>query len=398
MSDLEALLLLTICSGAFLMPFICRRLSLPSAVGEIFFGLCAGLFFKDAFHQTGIITFLGELGFILLMYLAGLEINFEKIKTTPGKELFLYIAMVLAVVGFSFGITAFLDQAPIYGLLYLTTAVGLLFPVLKETGIIESDTGQRLLIIGSIGEVVSLVSLTLFILYYRFGLSVESLVHLGQMAAFAAAFYMMYRLFRLVIWWFPGLARPFLDTGDPAESGIRANFVNVFFFVALAALLDLELIVGAFLGGMAFALVFKKREKIQRRIGGFAYGFLIPVFFIEVGLRFDIRDFVDLNVVAMALVITFIIFAVRIAASLVLLFSHLSLMEIILVPVSTSFALTLLVAIAAFGLEQKIINEQQAASILLAAVLTAFIYPAAMKRIIKSMARKLQLTRKKTAP
>jgi Kef-type K+ transport system membrane component KefB len=246
------------------------------------------------------------------------------------------------------------------------------------------------LIIGSIGEVVSLVSLMVFILYYRFGISVESLLHLGQLAAFVLAAYFIYKLFRLVVWWFPGLVRPFLKTGDPVESGIRANFVNMFIFVALAALLDMELIVGAFLGGMAFALIFKEREDIQQKIGGIAYGFLIPVFFIEVGLRFDIKNFLDTYVLVNGVIIAFIILFVRFLASLVLFLSRLSLIEIVLVPVSTSFALTLLVAIATFGLEHGVLEENQAASILLAAVLTAFIYPALMKSIIKSIRKKME--------
>jgi len=145
---------------------------------------------------------------------------------------------------------------------------------------------------------------------------------------------------------------------------------------------------GAFLGGMAFALIFKEREEIQKKNGGMAYGFLIPVFFIEVGLRFDIRNFVNIHILLTALIISFMILVVRLMASLVLFLSRLSLMEIILVPIATSFPLTLLVAIAAFGLEQGIIKETRAASILLAAVLTAFIYPALMKRIIKTIREK----------
>jgi Kef-type K+ transport system membrane component KefB len=385
MNKLEAILLLCICAGAFLMPFISRRLHIPSAVGEILYGLLVGLLFKEAFKKTGIIEFLGELGFILLMYLAGLEINFEKIKITPRKDLYLYTSMVLTAAVLSVAVAGYFGQPPIFALVYLTTAVGLLFPVLKETGILESDTGQRLLIIGSIGEVVSLISLTVFILYYRYGFSGESLFHLGQLAGFVAVAYIMNKVFRLVMWWFPGLVRPFLQTGDPVESGIRANFVNMFLFVALAALADMELIVGAFLGGAAFALIFKEREQIREKIGGMAYGFLIPVFFIEVGLRFDIKAFIDIQAISMGVVISFIIIVVRLLASLVLLFSRLSLLEIVLVPLSTSFPLTLLVAIATFGLEQKIIAEPQAASILLAAILTAFVYPALLKRFIKKM-------------
>jgi len=387
MSKVDALLLLSICVGAFIMPFICKRLSIPSAVGEILFGLGVGLFFKEAFHKTTIIKFLGELGFILLMYLAGLEIDFEKIKITPRKELILYVTMVVVMVILSIGAAYVYGLSPLYGLIFFTTAIGLLFPVLKETGLLEKDTGQMLLIIGSIGEVVSLLGITVFILYYRSGFSWESLVHLGEMGAFILLAYIIYKLFRLVVWWYPGLVRPFLHGGDPTESSIRANFVNMFVFVALAALLHMELIIGAFLGGMAYAVIFKRRAEIQHRMGSFAYGFLIPVFFIEAGLRFDIKDFLDLQVVVMALVIAFLIFAVRIAASLVFLWSNLTLMEIIIVPVSTSFPLTLLAAIATFGIEQQIIPRDQAASILLAALLTALIYPVLLKKIIRAMER-----------
>lgn len=193
MSSLEALLLLVICAGAFVMPYISKRLSLPSAVGEIIFGLGIGLLFREEFHETSIIKFLGELGFILLMYLAGLEINFEKIKITPRKELKIYLLMVLLVVGLSFGMMHFLDQPPIYALIYLTMAVGLMFPVLKETGLLESDTGQTLLIIGSIGEVISLLALTVFILYFRFGISMESAIHLGQLTAFGVGAFIIYK-------------------------------------------------------------------------------------------------------------------------------------------------------------------------------------------------------------
>ncbi|UCH98381.1 MAG: cation:proton antiporter [Candidatus Aminicenantes bacterium] len=388
MSNLEALLLLCICTGAFLMPFLFRRLSLPSAVGEILFGLFIGLFFKEAFHKTTIIKFLGELGFILLMYLVGLEINFEKIKTTPKKEIYLYSSMIALVVILSFLLMTYFHQVPIYALIYLTTAVGLLFPVLHETRILEKDIGQKLLIIGSIGEVVSLMALTVFTLYYRFGFSRASAIHLGQLAAFLLGAFIIYRLFRLLVWWFPVLVRPFLKSSDPMQSSIRANFVNMFIFVGLAALLDMELIVGAFIGGMAFALIFKKREEIQRKIGGIAYGFLIPVFFIEVGLQFDMKDFLHLHVLLTAVIISLVIFFVRALASLVLFLSPLTLIEITLVPVSISFPLTLLAAIATFGLEHQIITGTQAASILLAAILTAVIYPFIMKKIIKALQKK----------
>lgn len=384
MNNTEALLLLMMSIGAFIMPFISRRLYLPSSVGEILFGLVMGIFFKEAVLKTPIIQFLGELGFILLMYLAGLEINFEKIKTTPRRDLGLYFGMYLLVVVFSFGTAEYLHQPPIYALVYLTTAIGLLFPVLKESGLSHGDTGQSLLIIGSIGEVVSLISLTLFILYFKFGVTYESLFHLGQIVAFIAIATILRRLFYLAAWWFPRLSRSFFKKEeDPVESGMRGTFVNLFVFVALASLMDLELIVGAFLGGMLFGLIFKRREAIQRKIGSFAYGFLIPIFFIEVGLRFDIKDFFGVDVLILAVVISLLVFLIRVLASMVLYFSNLTVFEMALVPFATAFPLTLLVAIATFGLEMKILTKSSASAILLSAILTALVYPAMFKVLVK---------------
>jgi len=386
MHNIEALLLLCMSIGAFIMPFISRRLYLPSAVGEIIFGLIMGLFFKEAIAKTSIISFLGELGFILLMYLAGLEINFEKMKKTSRRDLASFGLMYVFVVGISFAVAHYLEQPPIYALVYLTTAVGLLFPVLKETGLMSRDSGQTLLIIGSFGEVVSLIFLTLFILYFKFGFTFESLFHLGQIAAFLIIAAFMRRVYFLMTWWFPRIVKPFYKQGhDSVETGIRGTFVNLFVFVALASLMDMELIVGAFLGGMVFALILKERESIQEKIGSFGYGFLIPIFFIEVGLRFDVRDFFDISVLLLATLITLLVFLIRLVSALVLLMSRLHITDILLVPISTSFPLTLLVAIATFGLEIQVLDKPQASAILLAAVLTALIYPAVFKLVIRNL-------------
>ncbi len=383
MSKHEALLLLSISLGAFIMPFISRRLMLPSAVGEILFGLAMRAVFGNVAHDTPVVRFLGELGFIVLMYLAGLEINFEKIRITPRRDLLLYVGMFLLVAGFSVLTVVTWRQPVIYVLVYLTTAVGLLFPVLKETGLMGRDTGQSLLIIGSIGEVVSLLAITGFLLYYKFGLTMDSLIHLGQIALFLVIAYLFLRLLRLLVWWYPILGRLFVSTGDSVESGIRANFANMFVFVALASLMDLELIVGAFLGGMLFAVIFKEREQIQEKLGGFGYGFLVPIFFIEVGLRFDIHDFLSVDTLLAALGFSLAVFLVRLLATPLLVFSRLSIREMLLVPFSTAFPLTLLVAIATLGLETGMLSTAQAPAILLTAIITSLLYPGMFKFIVR---------------
>lgn len=375
MHDHGALLLMAVAFGAFVMPFISRRFMLPTAVGEIAYGLVLGMVFSWQPADAELVRFLGELGFIVLMYLAGLEINFEKIKESPRLDLWLYVVMFGLVTVLSFGIAWLLGQSPVFGLVYMTTAVGLLFPVLKETGLLQQALGQRLLIMGSIGEVFALIGFTLLAIYVKSGISLDALVHIGQIVLFLLFAYCFHRLLDYLTWWFPGLIGPFLRTGDSSETGVRANLANMFIFVALAAMMGLKLIVGAFLGGMLFGLVFKEREAIMEKIGAFGYGFLVPVFFIEVGLRFDPRLFLDLNVLLMAGLVSVIMLAVRYVASPVLLFSSMRLEEVLLVPSAMAFPLTLLVAISTYALEGKLIPPAQAAALLLAAILTALVYP-----------------------
>jgi Kef-type K+ transport system membrane component KefB len=388
MSHEEAILLAIISCGAFVIPLISNRLLLPSAVGEIIFGLILGLFFQESTQGIPTIKFLSEFGFIILMYLAGMEIDFQSIARTEGRKRFVYISLFVVIILSSFYVRSALHQPLLYALVYLTSSIGLLVPVLKDTGLLKQDAGQKFLVIGSIGEIISLAAITLFSLYFRSGISANSFISLFEIICFFIICYLILKIFRLYIWWNPLQIGAFIKTGDPFESGIRANFVNLFVFVSLATILGVESIVGAFLGGVLFALIFPGREEIIEKMNSFGYGFLVPLFFIEVGLRFDIRDFFNGDVTYHAVLIAGIIFVIRSIGSLVFIFSKFPLKQSILIPCSLSFPLTLLIAIATLGLEIHVIGNTDAMVIILAAIVTALIYPWAFRLLVKTVLTK----------
>ncbi len=383
----EAILLLIMSAGAFVIPLISKRLLLPSAVGEILFGMFLGMFFKGFIEEVHILKFLGEFGFIILMYLAGLEVDTENIKRTSKSHLMLYVIVYVVMIIVSYLIVYYFKFPIIYLLVFITTAIGLLYPVLKDTGVINTNFGQRLLIIGSLGEVISLLAITAFAVYFQSGISLESLAHLLGIYIFFAVAYVLLRIFQLYLWWNPEFAKLFVQIGDTAESGIRANFVNMFVFVSLASILGLEAIIGAFFGGLLFALVFREKEQIKERIASFGYGFLIPIFFIEVGLRFNIKELLVPEVLINAFLITLIILAVKFIGSMVLIFLKIPISQLLLIPFALSMPLTLLVAISTIFLEIGVLTEHQGAIIILAAVISAIVYP----WIFKVMAKKLKL-------
>ncbi len=383
MSKEEAILLMVVSFGAFLMPIVSKRLNIPSPVMEIIFGFVIGFFFQGFLEKTEIVKFLAELGFIILMYLAGLEINFEKIKKLSKREIFLYILSYLILAVVSVFIAYWLHLSYIYSLVIFTVAIGLLYPVLKDTKLLDTNFGQTLLILGSIGEFLSLMSITIYFVVYKEGLSFYTLKHLGEIYLFFLIAYVLLKLFKLYIWWNPKQVHTFLKTDDVAETSVRANFANMFIFVSLATLLGLEPIIGAFFGGLLFALIFKEREKITEKLASFGYGFLIPIFFINVGLTFDIVQFFSLDIFIQAIKLTVLVLLSRAVAFLPLMLVDMSFKQIILLSLSLSIPLTLMVAIASLGYEANIITKEQASVILLTAILTALVYPWLFKVIVK---------------
>ncbi len=381
----EALALLVISIGAFIIPFISERIFLPSAVGEIFFGLFLGLFFKNALSEFPIVKFLGEFGFILLMYLAGLEIDVDKIKKVSSKEKFLISILFIVIIISSFAVVFYFKQPAIYSLVYIAMAIGILYPLLKDTGLLNKDIGQKILVIGGVGEIISLLLITAFTVYFKYGFSSKAILHIFEIYVFFLVAYFLLKIFSLYMWWNPNLVQTFLKTGDVTETGIRANFAHMFIFVSLASLLGLESIIGAFFGGLLFSMVFKEREEIVEKLSAFGYGFLIPIFFIEVGLRFDITDFFDKEIFISALILSFVILMIKGLGSLFLIFSDFKVSEIFLVPFALSMPLTLLVVIATIGLETGIIEKKEATIILLTAIISALIYPWIFKVMVKKV-------------
>ncbi len=381
----EALALLVISIGAFVIPFISERIYLPSAVGEIFFGLFLGLFFKNALSEFPIVKFLGEFGFILLMYLAGLEINVDKIKTIPKKEKLLIFLLFITIIILSFSVVIYFKQPTIYSLVYIAMAIGILYPLLKDTGILNKEIGQKILVIGGVGEIISLLFITAFTVYFKYGFSSKAVLHIFEIYIFFLVAYFLLKIFSLYIWWNPNLVQTFLKTGDVTETGIRANFAHMFIFVSLASLLGLESIIGAFFGGLLFSMVFKEREEIVEKLSAFGYGFLIPIFFIEVGLRFDLTDFFDKEIFLSALILSLVILFIKTVGSSFLFFSNFKINEVVLIPLALSMPLTLLVVIATLGLETGIIEKKEATIILLTAIISALIYPWIFKVVVKKL-------------
>ena len=381
MTEQEALFLFLMAIGAFFMPFISKRLMLPASVGEIIYGIVIASLIPYGESQLEMVDYFSSLGFLILMYLAGLEINFEKFRALSRKELWLYVAAFIPVAVTAWYLSYYLELHWSFGIIFFTSGIGLLFPVLRDTGLIKTDFGQKLLIITMIGEILTLAGLTVFTIISKYGYTIQSARQILYLAVFCIVIYIIMKVLKVALWWKPNLQSVFVEVGNPTETGMRANFVILFAFVAFAAVLEIEFVVGAFVGGMMFALVFAGRDGVLDKLGGVGYGFFIPIFFISVGMRVTFNDFLQKDVIMLALLIIASLFISKVAGTVLLLFSSIPKQKMLLVTTVLSFQLTMLVVVSSIFYDLNLIDKMQTSAVLLASMISAIVFPWVFKAI-----------------
>lgn len=383
MSTAEAIILFLIAVAAFLSPFISKKLFIASPVTEIFLGIFISALFKVEGHTLTIVKFMSEFGFLILMYMAGMEIDVEDIKKISKKDLLIYVAYFVLILGMVLGFTILFKFNIAVALLGAMTAIGLLFPILSEFNLLDKKIGKDLLIIGSIGEIISLLIITGVTIYYQYGLKLESLYHILQIILFCLFAFFALKFFKVLSWWYPSTIVKVMASNNSAETGMRSNFLIMLTFVAMASVLNIEIIIGAFIGGILYSSVLKEKDNILEGFEMLGNGFMIPIFFIFVGLSFDVSTLTDKNVIILAISMTFGILLLRILASVVFIFSNISIKEIILIPIGTSFPLTLLVAFAEVGKTAGIFSPKVVSGAILTSILSALIYPPLFRFFLK---------------
>ncbi|MES0491560.1 MAG: cation:proton antiporter [Leptospirales bacterium] len=285
--DSFAIYLFIFALGAFFVPIINRWLFIPGIVGEIIFGMAVQSFFTNAPEDLYLIDFLSQMGFIFLLFLAGLEINFDFFSRE--KILMAGLALILLYV-ISYIVWYFIGQPiGIYVILPITAiSVGVPFIALKNAKSEKSSLGQNLILVTSVGELFSIIGMIVFEVYeHSGGADVYSIaINLSGVVLLALGAYVLIRLILLFFWWSPKSVLDLSGDGDTSELSVRLSFLLLMSMVAMAAFFKLELILGAFIGGMILSYVFRSKAELEKKLSSIGYGFFIPFFFIKIGWDF----------------------------------------------------------------------------------------------------------------
>ncbi len=368
-------LIITLALALWLSPFFARVIRTPIPAAEILLGsilATVGIINKNHYFDL-----IAEVGFLYLMFLAGLEVNLDKILKASFSLLKRGFLFVILLGGLSATIGYILDLNIIFIISLPLISIGLLASLAKIYGK-ESRWLEIAFTVGVMGEVASIIALTVLDAASEVGFSIELAEKLSILFAFILLIIILYKSLDLLFWWSPELKDRLMPHNDTADQDIRLSMALFFLFIVVMIALHLELALGTFIAGVAISAFFHHKHELEEKIGAFGFGFLVPLFFIHVGTTFDLTAIKLPGVVSGALLIVTLSLAVKIAATFVLK-KYLSTLEILLTALSLSMPLTLLVAVATIGYETKYITLIDYYALILAAITEILIGMTAIK-------------------
>ena len=377
-----SLLLLFVFLSAFLAPPLSRLLRMPVPVGELVIGLLLGHFLAQGVALPEILGFLADFGFLLLMFLAGLEVDFNLLRQLERRHFVFY---ALYVVGMFLGaglLAGLLGVGLAQALILALVSIGLMVATLRDMGILGRAFAKRVLILGVLGEVASLFGLTAMEKAAHYQGLLSLLKEVGIIALFFLLLFLAFRLAGLFLWWYPEVGRRLVYEEDPSAMGIRLSLALMFAAAVMSGLVGLESVLGAFLAGMILSYFLQKKHDLEAKLSAMGYGFLIPIFFIRTGMGIDLSglDGRLLLEVGQALLLMLLI---RLLPAPFPLLGGFRLREAFLPALLRASPFTLMIAGTEIARSAHLLDERAALVLLLAAALSSLLFPWTAKMLLR---------------
>ena len=359
--------------GILFIPFFSKLLRIPVSVGEILYGIVIGKSCLNLIEPSQWLGFLSSFGFLLLMFIAGLEVKIREIAQLSWKTKLVYGTIPLLILLLALYLGSRFAFHPLVSIALGVVSVGIVVAVLRERELLSTKYGKTVFLVGIVGEVFSIAALTLFTLYTEFGFGLSFWLGIGKLLAYLLVARILLVFLKSFVWWYPNRFKFFFEK-NPAEIGVRISLAVMFVLSVAASLINVEPIIGAFLAGVIFATVFEDTENIEEKLSGISFGFLIPIFFITVGINFEMPH-ISLHLFQMLLIMVALSFISKIVPSLLLRLEGLDFKESVAAGFLLSAPLTLVIVTAELGIKMGVIDHHTESSLILLAIVTGILAP-----------------------
>jgi Kef-type K+ transport system membrane component KefB len=366
---------------AFTAPLVLGLLPtvrLPAVVLELVLGIVVGPSVLGWVHVDEPVEVLALLGLAFLLLLAGLEVQFDKLRgrllriATFGFAISFGIALVTALLLDAAGLT---DAPLLIAIMLSATSLGVVTPVLKDGGEATSQFGQLVIAAASIADIATVVLLSLFFSEESSSTGAK-LVLLGGFAALIAAIALAVARAQRSMRISAALVR-LQDT--TAQIRVRGAFLLLAAFVVLADRFGLEAILGAFVAGAVLKLVDTDRAmthpRFHAKLEAAGFGVFVPFFFVTSGVRFDLDAlFADAATVARVPVFVLVLLAARGLPAL-LYRDVLDHRRAAAAGLLQATSLSFLVVASQIGIELDLISAATGAALVAAGLVSVLLFP-----------------------
>ncbi|ULT58165.1 monovalent cation:proton antiporter family protein [Neobacillus drentensis] len=387
----SVLSLLVVVTTAFLTPIILHRFKLnfiPVVVAEIIMGLIIGKTGFDIVHQDVWLSTLSTLGFIFLMFLSGLEIDFTAFSGSKKREvlangkkepntfvaataIFAGIFIFSLILSYLFVLAGFIDNAFLMTLIISTISLGVVVPTLKEAHLMKTVIGQIILLVAVIADLVTMILLAVFVSLNEAGHGNTWLL----LILFGAGIvlYFIGKKFK---------TRTFIETlsTGTVQIGTRAVFTLIIVLVGLSETVGAENILGAFLAGVLVSLLSPNQELVHK-LDSFGYGFLIPIFFVMVGVNLDVWSLFSEKKLLLLIPLLLIGLLLSKLVPVYLLKIWYDTKTVLSSGFLLTSTLSLVIAAATIGERMEVITPQMSGTLILVAVITSIFTPIVFKKL-----------------
>ena len=374
-------LMIAVCTIIMLSPMVSKMIKAPVVVVEIVLGVIAG--YLGLIYADETLKLIAKFGFVYLMFLAGLEINFKLvkvIKATLAWNVVFYFIFLYSIAGFvcwlfGLGLTYFV-ALPIFSL-------GMIMMLIKEYGK-EQQWLNLALSIGVVGEIISILALTLFSGWTEHGLSASFFISILTIVSVVAITVLGLRVFYIAFWWFPELKKFLIpdSKNDRYDQDIRFSISSLLILVSIMLILKIDVVLGAFTAGLFFKMFFSQKHELQEKIESFGFGFFAPIFFIYTGSTVKL-DIIDMDILQHAMFIMAAIISIRLISSYLVFFKYLKFRQTLLFALSDSMPLTFTVAIAMLSYNYGLITQPEYFSFIIASMVDGLFLMILIRKLYK---------------
>ncbi|QNQ80351.1 monovalent cation:proton antiporter family protein [Lactobacillus sp. PV034] len=372
--------------AALTIPIVMARFkvtTIPTAVAEIIVGILLGESALNIIEETTAVNLLSNLGVTLLMFLSGMEINFDLFKHDDNQEVGHVNPAKTAITSYILiAITAFVGASVLHfiglfsdimlaTIILMTVALGVVIATLKEKEILSRPIGQTILLTAVLGEVIPLLLLTIYASIN--GGNAEKLWLI--IILFVVAIILLNR-FKKPYEWFNEISK------STTQLDIRLAFFLIFALVTVAQQVGAENILGAFLAGMVMKLL-QPSEATMDKLTSIGYGFFIPVFFIMTGVKLNLKSlFAHPNALMLIPILVLLLIVAKLPVFLIYRKNFVNRNALAGTLLATT-TITIVLPALEVARKLKLITATQSDAFILAAVIVCIVGPISFNAIFK---------------